>query len=280
MKQINNLNKNNSSLLIILLVILLIIISFSDLIPYLLNYKYYYDNNNTKFYNSLQSSNYIHSIVLIIGINIPLFLEILIDIHYINLNLVFPRILLIGGILLTNCIFYFSIRSITLFIGLYRARGVALAGGLIIFLFESHSSKYDKTIGVCTILTGIFYSAFTTWSDLTHNRTNTIILFVFRVIAGIQLICLCIWYFSAALKQMNEILSSTSKKLTLIYTVILAVYFFMVYGIWFIYGAQPWQNIGSNELVCYNILETCTMLAAVIFPSRLARLESFANEVI
>lgn len=264
----------------ILLVLFLIILSFLDLIPYICGYNYYYDIQTSKFYTSLNSSIYNQSVVFIIGVTIPLFLEILIDIRYINLDLVFPRILVVGGLLLTQSIFYFSEGNITLYMGLYRARGLALAGGLIIFLFESHSTKYDKIIGGCTVFTGIFYTMFTTWADLKKSETYSAVLFVFRVLAGLELVLLCLWYYTAAYKERDYIMTSTSRKLTLAYTLILASYFFLIYGIWFIYGAQAWENIGSHELICYNLIEGCSMLAAIIVPARLLRLESHANEVL
>ena len=273
------IRRNNQSRSI-LLVFILILMSFLDILPSICSLSYYYDNKSTKFYSSLHSTAYLQSIVFIIGITIPLLLEILIDIRYINWELVFPRILVVGGLLITQCIFYFSNRSITLFVELYRARGLILSGGLIIFLFESHSSKYDKIISNATLFTGIIYSLFTTWIDIKDYKIFALILLIFRIIAGIELISLCLIYFTSAYKEREDIKTSTSRKLRLAYAIMLALYYICVYGVWFIYGAQPWENVSSNELICYNILEACTMLAAIIVPARLLRLESYSNEVI
>jgi signal transduction histidine kinase len=275
----------NEKTTIYFLTIIFLCLGLMDLLPYFCQYQFSYDDNNNQFASSLQSNEYLNSMVFVIGLSIPLFLDIMIDLRFISFNLLLPRILIVCGCLITHLIFYFSLTSpsssssITLFIGLYRIREYLIAGGLIIFLFQTQRSKYDQIIGTIILVTGVAYNLLLTWSDVKTNSILKIIIFCFRILLGIELLTLCLWYMNIVRQELSEIMSSKSMKLTLIYTIILAFFFFLLFVIWFIFGSKPWENISIGELVAYNILEACTMLGAIIIPARLARFETHANEI-
>jgi signal transduction histidine kinase len=267
-----------------ILTMIFICLGFVDLVPYLCQDKYVYDKNDNTFASSLNSNDYLNSMVFVIGLSIPLFLDILIDIRFISLNLLIPRILIICGCLVTHLVFYFTLKSsssssITLFVGLYRMREYLIAGGLVIFLFQTQRSKYDKIIGMIILGTGVAYNLLLTWSDVKTYLILDILTLCFRILLAIELVALCLWYMNIVRQELSEIMSSKSMKLTLIYTVILATFFFLLFAIWYGFGYKSWEKISVGELVAYNMLEACTMLAAIIIPARLVRLETHANEV-
>jgi signal transduction histidine kinase len=265
------------------LAMIILCLGFMDLVPLFCQEKFLYDKTDNKFSISLQSNDFLNSMVFVVGLSIPLFLDILIDIRFIPLNLLIPRILIVCGCFVTHLVYYFTLKSssssITLFVGLCRMREFLIAGGLVMFLFQTQRSKYDKIIGIIILGTGMAYNILLTWSEVkTYWILNKMAVF-FQILVAIELVLLCLWYMNIVRKELSEIMSSKSMKLTLIYTVILATYFFLFPVIWYSFGLKSWGEISVGELVAYNMLEAGAMLAAIVIPARLVRLETHANEV-
>jgi hypothetical protein len=218
--------------------------------------------------------------VLAMGLALPLLLDILIDIRFIKFPLLVPRLLIVCSCLITHGIFYFSSEpSITLFIGLYRARMYAIAGALAIFLFQTHHSGKEKLVGSLIYLTGVCYNLFVTCADVRPTLAMNAFRLTFRFLLGSEILAICLWFIHRVRHEPREVLSSSSRKLTLIYTIILAIFYFGRFAIWLSFGAKPWDEITAVQLICYNMLEALTMLGAIVLPARLARFETHENEV-
>jgi hypothetical protein len=269
----------SDSVILAILVLIVVLLSILDVLPYLCGFLFHYDEPNNRLSRSLQASEYINSMVLVMGLAIPLLLDILIDIRLIKFPLLVPRILIACSCLLTHAIFYFSEPSITLFIGLYRARIYSIAGALAIFLFQTHHSGKEKLVGSLIVLTGFCYNLFVTCADIRPSLAMNAFRLTFRFLLGSEILAVCLWNIYRVGHEPREVLSSTSRKLTLIYTIILAIFYFGKFVIWFSFGAKPWEHITVKELICYNTLEALTMLGAIVLPARLARFETHENEV-
>jgi hypothetical protein len=273
--------------LLYLLLFLFIVIGAIDLGPFFFNQKFVYDEPTNQLHRAFHSSDYLTSTVLVIGLSIPLLLDIFIDLSYISLKFLIPRIILVTGCLITHLVFYISVislpssslDSVTLFVGLYRTREYFIAGSLVTFLFQTSPSKYDKMISFLMLITGIAYNAVLTWYGLHQSPDLVPAIIVLKILLFGEFFGLSLWYLHLVCHERSETLTSSSKKLILIYLLLVSLFFVGVLIIWFSCGARTWDRTGATELISYNFLEACTMLTAIILPARLTRLETHAREV-
>jgi hypothetical protein len=267
---------------------LFITLAVIDLIPFLCQKKFHFDQSTNPLHQAFHSTDYITSAVLVIGLSIPLLLDVFIDLSYISFNFLIPRIILITGCLFTHLIFYISVislpssslDSVTLFVSLYRTREYFIAGSLVTFLLQASPSRYDKMITLLILITGIAYLGFLTWSNLSPHSSCLI-----PIVTGLHILVFCeyiglfLWYLYLVCHKRTETLTSSSKKLTLIYLILVTLFLFGGGVIWYLCGAIAWGETGATQLIAFNLLEACVMLAAIILPARLTRLETHAREV-
>lgn len=170
--------------------------------------------------------------------------------------------------------------SPTLYLNSYRNRVCLIYCSLTINLFECCKTSSDKIITIIIALFGLLFGEFMTWNGIINSNAILIVAYIMLSLLLISGLIRSIIFFLGVIKQYDEVMTSTSRKITFVYVFLGDFYLVAIYVIWFCFGMKPWQDITANELIAYTLLDIFVAVVCVNLPSRITRRESAVYKVI
>jgi hypothetical protein len=257
-------------------IFVIIFVSIFAFLPTFMNDEYEFPQDH-KLIRGINSQRHLNIISIAIGTAIPMLIEILMDYKDFPLYVLLPRLLIVAGILIPNAILLFSNRTPTLFLNIFQSRSTLIAGGLLIALFDSGNSLPHQ---VTVVITTLSCAAFMITSTLGLDDSN-----IRMVSNGLYFLCLaealliCLWYARRVIRDWSEVMKSTTRKTTLIHSILISVYACLPSIVNVSYGAKAWGETTSSELTVYTAIDICVAVIAISIPSRLVRQENYRVQV-